>query len=229
MTRPEEFYATQLSLEGLRFDSTGHLERFKDMPGESGPPPRVTALMGRGEQRLSFAAGLDPDLEGRVLGLSFATVWDGRPEFFDALRVAEGGLERREHLTYTPSGRARVEAGSLAQRLSSGDERLRHFEDGFFGIDYADVFAVLADGKVVAAAASSREDEAAAEAWVFVSPPYRRRGLAGHVARAWLVNAQERGLIPFYSHLAENLASRGLARSLRLTLRFGSVNYSGVS
>jgi len=222
-----------MNLEGLRFDGTGHLERFKDMPGESGPPPRVVALDSRGSKRIYFAADVDPEAEARVRRLSFATVWSGHPAFHEALRLTQGNAdptqgnpERTEYLTYTPSGRERAGVDSLAQKLSSTDERLRHFGDGFFGTDYPSVFAVLADGEVVAAAASSREDERAAEAWVYVSPAYRRRGLAGHVARAWLCDAQERGLIPFYSHVRENVASRGLARSLRLTLRFTLACYA---
>jgi hypothetical protein len=40
------------------------------------------------------------------------------------------------------------------------------------------------------------------------------------VVSAWLGDVQERGLIPFYSHVRENVASQELARSLHLTLRF---------
>jgi RimJ/RimL family protein N-acetyltransferase len=226
MRHPEDFYTIQLNLEGLRFDGTGHLERFKDMPGESGPPPRVVALKARGRKRIYVAAGVDAEAESRIGQLPFAQVWTGHPAFHEALRPTRNNPERKEYLTYTPSRRDPVRVDSLARKLSSTDERLRDFSDGFFGIDYPDVFAVLAEGRVVAAAASSREDERAAEAWVFVSPAYRRRGLAGHVAGAWLYGARERGLIPFYSHIGENVASRRLARSLRLTLRFTLACYA---
>ena len=118
-----------------------------------------------------------------------------------------------------------MQVGDLAQKLSSSDERLRQFSEGFFGIAYPDVFAVLAEGIVIAAAASSREDERSAEAWVFVSPPHRGRGLAGRVTLAWLCGAQERGLLPFYTHVPDNAASQRLARSLHLALRFAQTSY----
>jgi RimJ/RimL family protein N-acetyltransferase len=221
----EDFFTTQAELEGLRFDTTGHLERFKDMPGESGPPPRVVAADFRSTRQVYFAGGVDPTAEARIRQLSFAQVWMGDPKLHEALRRAEGTKGRVEYWTYTPSRADRMRVGSLAQKISSGDGRLRHFSDGFFGIACPDVFVVLAEGIVAAAAASSREDKRSAEAWVFVSPTYRRRGLARDVARAWLCDAQSRGLVPFYTHVSENVASQRLAGSLHLSLRFIQASY----
>jgi RimJ/RimL family protein N-acetyltransferase len=225
MAHPEDFFTTQAELEGLRFDTTGHLERFRDMPGESGPPPRVVAADFRGTRQVYLASGVGPAAEARIRQLSFVQVWMGDPKLHEALRRTEGNQGRMEYWTYTPSRADRMQVGSLAQKISSSDGRLRHFSDGFFGIAYPDVFVVLAEGIVVAAAASSREDKRSAEAWVFVSPTHRRRGLARHVARAWLCDAQGRGLVPFYTHVLDNVASQRLARSLHLSLRFVQASY----
>ena len=225
VTDPELLHAIQWRLEGLRPDATGRLERFKDMPGESGPPPRVVALDAHGMKRIYVAAGVDADAEARIRSLAFADVWAGHPELREALGLTPGESERNEYLTYTPGRRYPAGSDSLVQKLSSSDERLRHFSDGFFDSDYPAAFVVLEGDRVVAAAASSREDERAAEATVFASPKHRRRGLAGHVAGAWLHDVQDRDLIPFYSHVADNAASRELARSLGLTLRFRLATY----
>jgi RimJ/RimL family protein N-acetyltransferase len=226
MTHREDFYTTQAELEGLRFDKSGHLERFKDMPGESGPPPRVVAVNHRGRTRIYCAAGVDPQAAACIRRLSFDEVWTGDPRLREALCRTTHNQSRTEYSTYTPSRDVPMKVDCLAQKLSSSDERLRGFSDGFFGIGYPDVFVVLAEGKVVAAAASSREDERSAEAWVYVSTDHRRRGLAGHVVRAWVRCAEERGLLPFYTHAAENVPSRRLAESLRLSLRFRLACYA---
>ena len=226
MAHPEDLFTTQAELEGLRLDTTGHLERFKDMPGESGPPPRVVAADFRGTGRVYVASDVDPAVEARIRQLSFVQVWTGDRELHEALRRTEGNQGRTEYWTYTPSRADPLKVGSSAQKISSSDERLCDFSDGFFGIAYPDVFVVLEEGAVVAAAASSREDERSAEAWVFVSPAHRRQGLAQHVARAWLSDARRRGLVPFYTHAADNVASRRLARSLHLSLRFVQAQYA---
>ncbi len=230
MMHPEDFYTTQAELEGLRFGESGHLERFKDMPGESGPPSRVFAVDYRGSTRIYFGAGVNPDAEASIRRLSFDELWTGDSRLHEALcRSTQNQARtdsRTEYWTYTPSRNVPMDVNRLAQKLSSGDERLRGFGDGFFGTDYRDVFVVLAEGEVVAAAASSREDERSAEAWVFVSSDHRRHGLAGHVVRAWLHGAQERGLLPFYSHAAGNVPSQRLAESLSLSLRFRLACYA---
>jgi hypothetical protein len=196
------------------------------MPGESGPPPRVVAVDHPGRTRIYFAAGVDPQAEACIRRLSFDKVWAGDPRLHEALCRTTQNEARMEYWTYTPSRDVPLKGDRLAQKLSSSDERLLGFSDGFFGIGYPDVFVVLAEGKVVAAAASSREDERSAEAWVYVSMDHRRRGRAGHVVRAWLHSTKARGLLPFYSHTAGNVPSQRLAESLRLSLRFRLACYA---
>ena len=70
------------------------------------------------------------------------------------------------------------------------------------------------DGGEAAAAWSVRESAHAAECAVETREPYRRRGLARQVTAAWADHVLARGRVPFFSHLIENVASRGLATSL---------------
>ena len=77
-------------------------------------------------------------------------------------------------------------------------------------------YAVIVDDRVVSACSSTREDPWAGEAWVHTDPAYRGRGFARQATAAWAHALQQRGKIPFYSHLNANMASQGVARSLGL-------------
>ena len=75
---------------------------------------------------------------------------------------------------------------------------------------------VLIDGVVAAQAWTTAESERAVEVEVETHPDYRRRGLAAQVVSAWAASEVGRGRVAFYSHLAENEASAGVARRLGL-------------
>jgi hypothetical protein len=87
------------------------------------------------------------------------------------------------------------------------------------------IYAVLIDGRVVSTCVSARENDQAAEAWVQTAPEQRRRGLARLVTAAWARDILGSGKIAFYSHRRENLASRGVARSLGLRPFVDAVGY----
>jgi len=69
------------------------------------------------------------------------------------------------------------------------------------------------------------ENETAAEAWVQTLPEFRRRGYARQVTAAWAHDLLQIGKIPFYSHSMGNVASQGVARSLKLIPFVDSVSY----
>ena len=75
---------------------------------------------------------------------------------------------------------------------------------------------IVIDDTVASRCESSRENEEAAEAWVYTHPQYRRRGFARQVTLAWAYHLQQQRKIPFYSHRIENTASERVARSLSL-------------
>jgi RimJ/RimL family protein N-acetyltransferase len=216
----EDLLRTQLKLEGLRVDGAGYLRRFRDMPGESGPPARIVAVDYGHKQSVLFGSGINPVIEQLILELPVRDLMDGNQRVFDIIGKQTKPEGHAQYWTYTTSEAGAVRRGPLVQRLSSQDERLREFSAGFFGIEYDGVFAVIAKGTVASAAASSREDGTAAELWVYTHPDYRRQGLATKTATAWLRSMVARGLIPFYSHLRDNNASRRLSESLQLSLCF---------
>lgn len=88
------------------------------------------------------------------------------------------------------------------------------------------VYGIIVDGRLVSSCTSSRENAQAAEAWVVTKLDYRRRGFARQVVAAWARDLQQQGKTPFYSHRADNLASRDVAHSLGLAQVFATVGYS---
>jgi len=64
---------------------------------------------------------------------------------------------------------------------------------------------------------SARLGGRGAEAGVVTVPAHRRRGFAAAATAGWVALIAGRGLAPFYSTEAANLASQGVARRLGLT------------
>lgn len=81
-------------------------------------------------------------------------------------------------------------------------------------------FVILDGDIVVSGCSSSRENSAAAEAWVWTDERARRTGHGRRCVAAWANDLLCRGKLPFYSHASDNEASRALARSLDLTWAF---------
>ena len=159
----EDLYKTQAALEGLCFNDSGYLVRFKDMPGESGPPFRVVAADFRSRKRVYFGAGISPDLENELRRLPVQDLLSGTPGTIELLYPAGGDAQRAEYCTYTWDMTGLPAVSPRVQTLSTVDERLRETSGGFFGNDYHRVFAVVMDGMVASAAVSSREDSRSAE------------------------------------------------------------------
>ena len=80
--------------------------------------------------------------------------------------------------------------------------------------DYAPVAVIVADGAAVGICFSSRLTPQVAEAGVFVEPPYRGRGYASDVVRAWAAGVRASGRLPFYDTSWTNTASQAVARKL---------------
>jgi hypothetical protein len=215
-----DLFRTQLQLEGLRLDPEGRIERWKDMPGESGSPPRVVAVDFGAEQATYFGSGIDHSLEESILALPVQALLAGAPEVLDLLSTQQVVERHDEFWIYTASPDTVLPDCPMVRRLTMGDE-LRGDSDGGDGdVNRGDVFAVLVDGAVVSEAVSVREDGVSAELWVHTDPSHRRRAYATQAASAWFRGTIGRRLIPFYSHERANLASRKLAEALRLRLVF---------
>ncbi len=90
------------------------------------------------------------------------------------------------------------------------------------------VYAIEKDGIIRAACVSVRQDADCAESWVFTAPPWRRQGLAQKVVMAWARDMRSQGIVPFYSHKIENLASANLAAQLALIPVFEEIGIEPV-
>ena len=123
-------------------------------------------------------------------------VWTGRSYTFPALRDEDNPFS--------------------VVRLSKAQRDLIVKYDPNLNPSQVTACAILADGQIVAACVSSRENAIGAEAWVQTLPAYRRRGYARQVTTAWAFHLQQEGKIPFYSHHSDNLPSHALAQELRL-------------
>jgi len=78
--------------------------------------------------------------------------------------------------------------------------------------------AILKGGEAVAVCFSARTSTGAAEAGANTLPEWRGRGYARTVVGVWAGAVRATGRIPLYSTSWDNLASRGVARSLGLRL-----------
>jgi hypothetical protein len=77
-------------------------------------------------------------------------------------------------------------------------------------------YAIMIDGGVAARAWATKASACAVEVEVETALEYRRRGYARRVVSAWAADALSSGKVAYYSHVASNLASAGVARSLGL-------------
>lgn len=86
-------------------------------------------------------------------------------------------------------------------------------------------FVILIDGQVAAQAWTVAGNDRASEVEVETLADYRRRGYARQVVAAWAADALAQGKHVFYSHLAENVGSAGVSRSLGLIPLSTEVEY----
>jgi hypothetical protein len=107
------------------------------------------------------------------------------------------------------------EAEQVAYRLGPADEALiaRFYDEVWYVLtpEQEPIFAVSAEGRVVAVAHSSRRTAHACELGINTLPEARRHGYALAATILWTRAIQDEGLTPFYSALAENSASLALA------------------
>jgi RimJ/RimL family protein N-acetyltransferase len=80
------------------------------------------------------------------------------------------------------------------------------------------LLAMVGEGRALAVCASVRITPFVHCAGVETDPDHRGRGLASRAVTAWAAQVRALGATPFYSTSWDNLASRGVARRLGLTL-----------
>ena len=133
--------------------------------------------------------------------------------------VATPGIVREVALHQIARPMMDVEAArQIARPLTERDRALiEEFEPEsakyFLDARRAPLFGVIAEGKLVSIAHSSRRTEQACELGIETHPDARRRGYALAGTVLWAKAVAQEGLVPFYSALAENSASLRLAHA----------------
>ena len=95
----------------------------------------------------------------------------------------------------------------------------RHFPDWLEHFAVREpAFAVVLDGHAVSICQSARRPGRATEASVHTVAGYEGRGYAKRVVAAWAMAVRRKGSVPLYSTRWENLASRAVARALRMRM-----------
>ncbi|CAN5161182.1 hypothetical protein BH23CHL1_BH23CHL1_23320 [soil metagenome] len=75
-------------------------------------------------------------------------------------------------------------------------------------------WGILVDGVVACEAWTAGVNGVAATIRVDTLPEFRGRGYARQATAAWVADVLRAGMIPYYTHAIDNLASQSLARSL---------------
>jgi hypothetical protein len=168
-----------------------------------------------GELRLELeglpegAAFEDPAAAERILGNRlFEDAWVGRSGTVPTGAGAEGAGEVR---LLRWGDRSAVEDSGLKLIAANADGL---FGDRLAGFRERPAAGAFVDGALVSICESSRENEAAAEAWVQTAANHRGRGCGRAAVAAWAGAIQKNGKVPLYSYSEENEASAALLRSL---------------
>ncbi|MEQ7126360.1 GNAT family N-acetyltransferase [Actinopolymorpha sp. B11F2] len=144
------------------------------------------------------------------------------PEIYAALRSAveeDGPITNRWHgPAYAFDGPALEPHPDVVEIREERDLFVGHpFEDFRTDLDHhRPLFAVVRDGRIVAAGFSSRTTEREAEAGVNTHVDHRGQGLGAAVVNAWRLAIEGSGRVPLYSTSYDNLSSQAVTRRLGL-------------
>jgi tellurite methyltransferase len=208
---PLEYLHHQMRLEGIGLDQDNRMVAL--FPGQAGVPLALMARFTNGSS-IAFFDKAFPFEPGQALQGSAQDPNAIDEDYFIKTCQAFGLQMKVEHFrTYLFPEWYSQAGASTARTFAKDDPKVIAF--GFDG--FADqVYAVEEGGVIISACVSSRQNSESAEAWVMTAPDYRRSGLAQQVVRAWARDMLGHGMIPFYSHKLENLASEKLANRLGL-------------
>jgi len=208
VTRAFALFALQLELECTRIHHGTRLVPFP-CPNPD-PPSRVVVVRFHDRPVVFLRDDVGETVADRILA--------SPPE--DMERAVERACEFMD-LDVEWAGATYVATTPLDGALTTGVVQ-RPLEEG--ASDRS--FAILDGDTVLSGCSSSRENDSAAEAWVWTDESARRQGHGRRCVAAWVNDALGRGKVPFYSHAHDNLASRQLARSLGLVCVFDACGLS---
>ena len=207
-----EFYIqTQLALECIKVNEYGLLERAPcPNPDEMG---LLYIYNNQNNYFLYFRSDLASDTRERLCEFSLEMIYHKPPSVEAILsRIYEQITINKYHTNIFPS---KISVGQTNEVVT-----IRKGENLVF---------TISDGeKYASSCISARENEYAAECYVFTEPAYRQRGYAGKTVVAWAKDIQSKNKIPFYSYAHDNRASAKLAKRLSLIPCFSLIVYSDV-
>ena len=202
-----QLFALQLELECKAIDHANQLQRIPCANPDDVPRYLIVT---DGTTYTSYVdAGLPPAVRAALVSLAAEQAFHD-PQL---VRPVLGGDAPQRFLTYTA-------AAPLSAALVPAVIRLP--EPNAIG---RPVFGIVLGDRLVSACASVRENDRCAEAWVWTLPDSQRRGYARQVTAAWAHDLQRHGKVPLYSHVVDNQASAGVAKSLGLHHVFTAVGY----
>ena len=214
---PLETIQAQLRLECIGFDPDGLLVRI---PGSD--PDEIAAVY-LYEHRCGLRLYSRNDLPPRLRDQISVVPLEAPPQAGEAIRtenVLRPFNEIRAILARHLGGiQVAVFETYVFEQLPEQDQtRLVHAISTSSG--ECPRFVIEQGGRVVSACCSVRENAEAAECYTLTEEGHRRRGFGAMVTRAWGRHVLLSGKIPFYSHHADNQASRALAARLGLGWKF---------
>ncbi len=204
----------QLELECIGLDLKGRMVRIP------GPHPdkiaRFYVTRHAGGHKAYYGTDLTRSVRNELAALPLEQAFSDRVAVMRIL-ARDAPCGRIDAFKSYVFGRALPEDQSLdVVRLKTSHRELIEQYDVKLYPPTRPVFAIIADGRIVSTCQSSRENNAAGEAWVRTLPEYRRRGYGRQVTLEWALELVAHGKIAFYSHAVDNVASSALARSLGL-------------
>jgi hypothetical protein len=195
----------------IRLPSIVHNEI--DIPPDSNQPPWLLYIAQIANERIDIWHS-DVDSSTRQALLKCAE---------DALtysRQTDGaGIEREVALKFTGQSRMSLDqAQQLAHPITLDKQKqVEAFQPEatkyFFERSRSPVFGTIRDGRLLSIAHSSRRTPEACELGIETLPEARRQGYALAATILWTHAVQRENIVPIYSALAENSASRALAEA----------------
>lgn len=219
---PLEYLHLQMNLEGKGYRQNGLITRLS--PNSDDFPLVLLAQTSNG-QTVTYLSDTLPFELRRELATCASKLEFPRVEVL-LEPIRSYGIQPKVgyYKTYVfPEQYAKVEP-TVAKCFPKDDPKVKDF--GFSGFANM-VYAIEESGKILSACVSVRQNSKCAEAWVFTTSEHRRKGLAQRVVAAWAKGMLDEGIIPFYSHKIDNLASAKLANRLGLISVFEKISIEG--
>jgi predicted GNAT family acetyltransferase len=224
--QPIDFLQRQMKLEGIGIDQNRELVPIYPAVQEF-PFVLVASLVGsEGNETLAYwSAQLAPEIKHALQKSALALHFPDAQPLSSILDEHHIQYQAGHFKSYSFPEYYRSAATTGVKILPREDAGVRAF-----GFDHFSdtVYVIEKDGIVVSACVSSRQDDDAAEAWIFTSEQHRGLGYGKRVVAAWASGIMEQGLVPFYSHKITNTASARLAGSLGLAPLFEEINLESI-